>query len=368
MYYEGKVLVLSGIHRRSDSNRQTSTSLTLLCGETLRVTEEELVRLVERKLAKEKEMDMQMKCHDGAGVAQAESLSVILQADGNMPRDIGLQESSRDVSTEQDKASQLAAKLSKHVTLSTRAPALEEPCGAASASAQGSVPMHNISAMLSVEDGREEAEGEEEEVEDSGSGFASWECPSSDVAGDGASVDSPEDSLRHPLDSSEESEGEAEGKQRQAKQHQQEEEEEEEIEEIEEVPGELEIGAGEGGLQWELIEGMWRQVSLPGSLAHINGHLFCMADIASSLREFDKEEKLWKEVCTMPYPQKGFQLVALNGGLLLLGVYGGHWLIPQKKISPGEEIFKAGRKRQMVHWAGLASLHSEAVGWTTLTL
>ncbi|CAI5500011.1 unnamed protein product [Closterium sp. Naga37s-1] len=136
----------------------------------------------------------------------------------------------------------------------------------------------------------------------------------------------------------------------------------------------------DGSLSWSIMEAAWLLVSLPGSLAVVENRLFAVADIGSSLREFDPETTTWWDVLQVPYPQKGFRLLALNQGLLLLGVYGGHWLIPQK-LPLGQGLsaaaradgavrsgVEARRQRQAVHWDGLSLLHTDALAWATLTL
>ncbi|CAI5516526.1 unnamed protein product [Closterium sp. Naga37s-1] len=179
----------------------------------------------------------------------------------------------------------------------------------------------------------------------------------------------------------EEQEG-REGKEGKKERKGEEEEEEEQQQEQQQQQEEQERHAlgSDGSLSWSIMEAAWLLVSLPGSLAVVENRLFAVADIGSSLREFDPETTTWWDVLQVPYPQKGFRLLALNQGLLLLGVYGGHWLIPQK-LPLGQGLsaaaradgavrsgVEARRQRQAVHWDGLSLLHTDALAWATLTL
>ncbi|CAI5961183.1 unnamed protein product [Closterium sp. NIES-64] len=170
--------------------------------------------------------------------------------------------------------------------------------------------------------------------------------------------------------------GEEEEEQLQEQQQQEQQQQEQQQQEEEERHA---LGS-DGSLSWSIMEAAWLLVSLPGSLAVVENRLFAVADIGSSLREFDPETTTWWDVLQVPYPQKGFRLLALNQGLLLLGVYGGHWLIPQK-LPLGQGLsaaaradgavrsgVEARRQRQAVHWDGLSLLHTDALAWATLTL
>lgn len=110
---------------------------------------------------------------------------------------------------------------------------------------------------------------------------------------------------------------------------------------------------------WLRVNGTWTTLALPGSLAVSQGRLFAVPDIAASLLEYSQLEKTWNVICPLT-PQRGFRLVVLNGGLLLLGYQGGRWLEPQEKW-PFQEAHPQ-------HWSGLAELHNDILGVTTLAL
>lgn len=116
---------------------------------------------------------------------------------------------------------------------------------------------------------------------------------------------------------------------------------------------------GAKGSGWKRVEGMWRSISLPGSLVVMpgEGRLLGVADIASTVMEYDPLSNSWQAVISAPNHQRGFQLATLNGGLLLLGVYGGKWVLPQRQLHAPTGV-----------WSGLALLHNEALGVTTLAL
>ena len=417
IYYEGQVLVLGGLHRRT--NGGATTAVTLLCAETMQVKESQLAKMVSEREAIEKGAEgrggvavavidsqrvelaeedegVREKGWTGGGekdVSEGQLDDLEREGDTKDGREVmgGVLNAGRRVDEYDCQGAQLVDKreaveskhpssscvqqedvslladvfpgsciVQSHSTVHLKIPPVssehEEQCATA-ASVQ-------TTADDSATDNDAEAEnGGEEDDQQEGSHDAfitshgireEWDSREMETSDSSTSSSSRGEGLPSitAFDSSEESEDEDHPAAVEIK-----------------SDGGLDYFLGAGGpLRWEVTEGMWRQVSLPGSLAHMNGSLFCMADIASSLREFDSEEKAWKEVCTMPYPQKGFQLVVLNEGLLLLGVYGGHWLIPQSRSGSKEPRFKLGRKRHMVHWAGLASLHCEAVGWATLTL
>ena len=113
------------------------------------------------------------------------------------------------------------------------------------------------------------------------------------------------------------------------------------------------------GSGWRRVEGMWRNISLPGSLVVMpdEGRLLGVADIARTVMEYHPLSNSWQTVICAPNHQRGFQLATLNGGVLLLGVYGGKWVLPQRQVHAPTEM-----------WSGLALLHNEALGITTLAL
>ncbi|CAI5953597.1 unnamed protein product [Closterium sp. NIES-65] len=360
--FEGKFLVLSGVDRIA--NNGTTITTTLGCCEAMSLSEDGLERLVRGKERREEE-DMVREREESSLTEIGREREGERKGEGEEEREEKVREREGEGAGGRGSTRSWAADGESCVTVGT-GEAVRGELGD-NGERGGRLGQHD-----------EEQEGGHEE------GSACGVASVGRVLGSSSSTtrdsrtgsceeqtkqEQPEEQEgREGKEGKKERKGEEEEEQLQEQQQQEQQQQEQQQQEEEERHA---LGS-DGSLSWSIMEAAWLLVSLPGSLAVVENRLFAVADIGSSLREFDPETTTWWDVLQVPYPQKGFRLLALNQGLLLLGVYGGHWLIPQK-LPLGQGLSAAARAdgaapQKAVHWDGLSLLHTDALAWAILTL